>query len=175
MHSYFPSKTVPNYACKASIPACTSVAQGSENTGLLSLVAHPVDMPSKFCRHFSTNKIFRVNHFEFYSYCWPFTASQGVTINSSSKTVSNLTCVVSILVQAQHKNQKSELLGPLSLVTHPADSPLKFWRHFNTNKIFVLCKNYFKVGFMAYFVILSLSLVFFLSWNPKMFCIKDVM
>ena len=167
MHSYFPSKTVPNYACKASIPACTSVAQGSENTGLLSLVAHPVDMPSKFCRHFNTNKIFRVNHFKFYSYCWPFTASQGVTINSSSKTVSNLTCVVSILVQAQHKNQKSELVGPLSLVTHPADSPLKFWRHFNTNKIFVLSKNYFKVGFMAYFVILSLSLVFFFKLEPQ--------
>lgn len=98
--------------------------------------------------------VFCVNHFKFYLYCWPFTASQGVTINSSSKTVSNFTCVVSILVQAQHKNQKSELSGQLSLVTCPADSPLKFWRHFNTIKIFVLCKNYFKFGFMYVWLIL---------------------
>ena len=132
-------------------------------------------MPSKFCRHFNTpNKIlvFCVNHFKFYLYCWPFTASQGVTINSSSKTVSNLTCVVSILVQAQHKNQKSELPGPLSLVTCPADSPLKFWRHFNTNKILVLCKNYFKFWRYGLFCnALSISGIFFKLY-PIIFALR---
>ena len=163
MHPFFHFKTVSYLACKASIPV---QAQGSENTSLLSLVAHPADMPSKFCNISippppAPNKIlvFCVSHFKFYLYCWPFTASQGVAINSSSKTVSNLTCVVSILVQSQHKNQKSELPGPLSLVMRPADMPLKFWRHFNTNKILVLCKNYFKLVFMAYFVMLSLSCI----------------